>query len=93
MPASARTGEQFEPTKADQYEVGLRYQPAGENFLISGAIFRIDQNHVLTGAPGTRRTFSMQTGEVRSQGIELEARASIGALNLVAAYSYTDARN
>jgi iron complex outermembrane recepter protein len=85
------TGEQFEPTKADQYEIGLRYQPAGENFLISGAIFRIDQDHVLTTDPEDN-TFSIQNGKVRSQGIELEARASIGALNLVAAYAYTDAR-
>jgi iron complex outermembrane receptor protein len=90
-------GTQFEPTKANQYEVGLRYQPPGENFLISGAIFRIDQNHVLISAPPSpgvpANTFSIQTGQVRSQGIELEARASIGALNLVASYSYTDTRN
>ncbi len=86
------TGQQFEPSKADQYEVGLRYQPAGENFLVSGAIFRIEQDHVLMTDPDNN-LFSIQTGKVRSQGIELEARASIGALNLVAAYSYTDVRN
>lgn len=85
-------GTQFEPSKANQYEVGLRYQPAGENFLISGAIYRIDQDHVLMTDP-ENNLFSIQTGKVRSQGIELEARASIGDLNLVAAYSYTDARN
>ncbi|MGK9167439.1 TonB-dependent siderophore receptor [Inquilinus limosus] len=88
----SRTGQQFEPTTANQYEVGLRYQPPGENFILSGAIFRIDQDNVLTTDPEDN-TFSVQTGEVRSQGIELEARASFGALNLVAAYSYTDARN
>ncbi|MDR6287830.1 MULTISPECIES: TonB-dependent siderophore receptor [Inquilinus] len=90
----SQDGKQFEPTKADQYEVGLRYQPAGENLTLSGALFRINQNHVLTADPSDPTgTYSIQTGEVRSQGIELEARASIGALNLVAAYSYTDARN
>ncbi|HEY9347871.1 MAG TPA: TonB-dependent siderophore receptor [Inquilinus sp.] len=88
----SRTGEQFEPTTADQYEIGLRYQPPGENFMLSGAIYRIDQDHVLTTDPEDT-SYSIQTGKVRSQGIELEARASIGALNLVAAYSYTDARN
>ncbi|WP_343715419.1 TonB-dependent siderophore receptor [Inquilinus sp.] len=90
----SRTGEQFEPTKADQYEVGLRYQPAGANYLLSGAIFRINQNHVLTADPDDpTNTYSIQTGKVRSQGIELEARASLGAVNLVAAYSYTDVRD
>jgi len=90
----SRDGKQFEPTKADQYEVGLRYQPSGENLLLSGAIFRIDQNHVLTADPDDPTgTYSVQTGKVRSQGIELEARASVGAINLVASYSYTDARN
>ncbi len=88
-----RDGELFEPTKADQYEIGLRYQPPGENFIISGAIYRIDQDHVLTADPtDPTRSFSVQTGKVRSQGIELEARASFGALNLVASYAYTDAR-
>ncbi|OWJ60849.1 TonB-dependent siderophore receptor [Inquilinus limosus] len=87
----SKDGKQFEPSKANQYEVGLRYQPPGENFLISGAIFRIDQDHVLMTDPEDT-TYSIQTGKVRSQGIELEARASLGALNLVAAYSYTDAR-
>ncbi|MFE0757433.1 TonB-dependent siderophore receptor [Inquilinus sp. NPDC058860] len=85
-------GRQFEPSKANQYEAGLRYQPAGENFLVSGSIYRIDQDHVLMTDP-ENNLFSIQTGKVRSQGIELEARASIGALNLVGAYSYTDARN
>ncbi|WP_395679510.1 TonB-dependent siderophore receptor [Inquilinus sp.] len=85
-------GKQFEPSKANQYEVGLRYQPAGENFLVSGAIYRIDQDHVLMTDPDNN-LFSIQTGKVRSQGIELEARASVGALNLVAAYSYNDVRN
>jgi iron complex outermembrane receptor protein len=87
----SRTGQQFEPSRANQYEVGLRYQPEGENLLVSGAIFRIDQDHVLITDP-ENNLFSIQTGKVRSQGIELEARASIGALNLVGAYSYTDAR-
>jgi iron complex outermembrane receptor protein len=38
-------------------------------------------------------SFSVQTGEVRARGMELEAKAELlNGLNLIAAYSYTDTK-
>jgi iron complex outermembrane recepter protein len=81
----------FEPSKGTQYEVGLRYQPPGSNFLLSAAIYDLTQTNVVTSADGGI-TFE-QIGEVRSRGFELEAKAEFGNLNLIGSYAYTDARS
>jgi iron complex outermembrane receptor protein len=92
-PASGgdRNGDPFEPTKGEQYEIGARYQPPGTNVMVGAAVYQLTQTNVLTPDP-VDPTFSVQTGEVRSRGVELEGKASIGNLNLVAGYAYTDAR-
>jgi iron complex outermembrane receptor protein len=86
-----RNGDPFEPTRGTQYEVGARYQPPGSNVMVSAAVYQLTQTNVLTPDP-VDPTFSVQTGEVRSRGVELEAKASVGNLNLVGGYAYTDAR-
>lgn len=87
-----RTGARFKPTTGEQAEVGLRYQPAGGDMLLSAALYQINQKNVLVGDP-TDPTFSVQNGEVRSRGVELEMQAHITEnANLIAAYAYTDAR-
>jgi len=88
---SSRTGDGFKPTEGQQVELGMRYQPAGTNAMLSAAVFDLRQRNVLTPDP-LDSTFSVQTGAVRSRGLELEARAAFGNLDLIAAYAYTDAR-
>lgn len=87
-----RLGNAFDPTEGQQYEAGIRYQPPGTNLLLSAAVYDLTQKNVLTPDPVSPFAFSVQTGEVRSRGVELEAKTSLEALNLVASYSYTDAR-
>ncbi|CEJ15503.1 Ferrichrome-iron receptor precursor [bacterium YEK0313] len=87
----SRLGTLFKPSRGDQFEVGLRYQPAGTNLMLSAAVYQLTQRNALTPDP-VDPTYSVQTGETRSRGFELEARAQYGALGLIAAYSYTDAR-
>lgn len=84
------TGQTFDPTEGKQYEVGVRYQPKDSNLLLSAAVYELTQTNVLTfdsnGDP-------KQTGEVRSRGLELEAKADVTpALSVIATYAYTDAR-
>ena len=87
-----RGGSRFEPTRGEQYEVGLRYQPDGWNTMLTAAAYQLTQENVLTIDP-VDTNFSTQIGEVRSRGVELEAKTAIGLnANLVAAYAYTDAR-
>lgn len=89
---SDRAGSRFKPTTGEQYELGIRYQPKDSNMLLSAAVYDLRRQNVITVDP-VDNSNSVQTGEVRSRGLELEAKASLTRnLNLIAAYSYTDAR-
>ena len=87
-----RLGKRFEPTEGEQFEAGVRYQPAGGTLLLSASTYQLTQTNVLSSDP-VDITFSQQRGEVRSRGLELEAKGRIGRhAQLLAAYTYTDAR-
>lgn len=87
-----KNGNLFDPTTGTQYEIGVRYQPEDSDTLLTGSIFRIDQTDVLVADPDDIK-YRKQLGEVRSEGIELEAKTKIGNnTNIIAAYAYTDAR-
>ncbi|MCK8784094.1 TonB-dependent siderophore receptor [Roseomonas sp. NAR14] len=88
--APARGGGPFEPTTGQQHELGLRYQPPGTNALFSAAVYDLRRQNVLT-ADTANLNYSIQTGEIRSRGVELEAKASLAAgLDVAAAFSYLD---
>lgn len=83
-------GQPFTPTKAKQFEVGLRYQSPDRLQNASIAAFDIRQRNVLTADP-EHPFFNVQTGEVRSRGIELEGRSRVWKqLDVIAAYTYLD---
>ncbi|WP_225580455.1 TonB-dependent siderophore receptor [Pseudomonas sp. PDM16] len=85
----ARDGGSFEPSEAKQWEAGIKYQPH-DDLLLTAAAFEIIKSNVLTTDP-LDRTFSVAQGEVRSRGIELEARARLSeAWDLLASYTRTD---
>ena len=86
-----RLGNAFTPTRGTQYEAGLRYQPPGSSMIFSGAVYRLTQTDALVTDP-LNASFSVQAGEVRSQGVELEARGEYGPFGFIASYAYTDAR-
>lgn len=87
-----RLGRRYVPTTGAQYELGLRYQPAGGDFMLSAAAYQLTQNDVLTPDP-VNPDYSVQTGAIRSRGVEVEARGRLTAgLSVVASYAYTDAR-
>ena len=88
----AADGTAFKPREGKQYEVGVKYQPPGTDALITAAVFDLRQTNVTTPDPNHPR-FSVQTGEVRSTGIELEAKLPITSqLNIMAGYTYLDPR-
>ncbi|KCV63372.1 TonB-dependent siderophore receptor [Bordetella bronchiseptica] len=86
----------FKPTEGKQYEVGVKYQPPGSATLLTLAAFDIRRKNLPTTDPdpthmcGVSRC-SIQAGEVRTRGIELEAKTEpLRGLSLIAAYSYLD---
>lgn len=84
-------GSPFEPETGRQKEIGVKYQPPGQDSFLTLSAFDLRRQNVTTTDP-VNTGFSVQTGEVTSRGIELEGRASLGGgLDLIATYSYTDA--
>ncbi|WGF88242.1 TonB-dependent siderophore receptor [Marinivivus vitaminiproducens] len=90
-PAGATaSGQPFRPTTGYQVEGGLKWQPPGTDSLVTASVFSITQEDVLipdAANPG----FQTQTGEVRVQGFELEAKVDLTEqLTLLAGYAYMD---
>ena len=80
------------PVRGRLAEVGVKYQPIGTNLSFTGALFDIVQTNVLTTDPNFVLA-SVQTGEERSRGFELEATGSLtDGLKVLAAYTGYDVR-
>jgi iron complex outermembrane receptor protein len=74
-----------------QYEAGVKYVPKDLPVVVTAAIYQLTKDKNLTADP-SNTSFSVQSGEIRSRGVELEAKAAVNAnINVTAAYSYTDA--
>ena len=85
-------GNPFKPTTGEQYEVGVKYQPKGVNGFATLSVFDLTQQNVLSGDPSHPGS-SIQTGEVRSRGVELSGVMSLTeGLDVRAAYTYLDPR-
>ncbi|SOD95955.1 TonB-dependent siderophore receptor [Caenispirillum bisanense] len=85
------SGESFEPQDSKQYEVGVKYQPPATNALFTAAVYQLTKTNVLTRDPSNINA-SVQAGEVRARGLELEAKASLfTGWDVALAYAYTDA--
>ncbi len=93
-PASGtdRLGNAFKPTTGEQFEVGVKYQPNGSNSFVTLSAYHLTQDNVLSPdtTPGFTN-YSVQTGQVRMRGVELEGKAEItDAFSVLASYAYTD---
>ncbi|SMF43551.1 iron complex outermembrane recepter protein [Tistlia consotensis] len=84
-------GGAFDPTTGQQVEAGLKFQPKGADSSVTLSFYHLTRQNVLTSDPDNAG-FSVQTGEIRSRGVELEAKLALAeGLNLLAGYAYTDA--
>jgi len=87
---NAATGRPLEPETGEQVEVGLKYQPTGMKSFIGVALFDLKRQNVLTADPANILNV-VQTGEVRSRGVEFEVNANLmDGLNLIGAYTVYD---
>lgn len=82
----------FKPLRGKQWEVGVKYQPLGKNMTLTAALYDMREENrkvagVVNGQAGT-----VQVGEARTRGAELEALVSLGGLDLVAAYTFLNAK-
>lgn len=83
-------GQAFDPTTGKQVEVGVKFQPEGSNSFVTAALYDLRQQDVLT-ADSANPTFQVQTGEVRSRGLELEATLDFeNGLKAIGSYTFMD---
>ena len=84
-------GEPFDPTRGTQYEIGIRTNLLDGRLSTNLAAYHLTRSNVATTDPDNPQ-FSIQTGEQRSQGIELDVSGEIlPGWNVTASYAYTDA--
>lgn len=87
----SESGGILQPTKGEQFELGVKYQPPGTDILLSAVAYHLVEKNkpvVVDANAGTYRAL----GEVTSNGFELEARAGISdGLDVIAAYNYNHA--
>ncbi|GHS84431.1 ligand-gated channel [Pseudomonas sp. PAGU 2196] len=82
-------GTQLDPETGKQYELGLKYEPPGGNSLYTVALFELTKQNQTENING----FSRQEGEVRSRGVELEAKTEVApGLNLIGSYTWNDVK-
>lgn len=82
-------GNPFEPLRGKQVEAGVKWTPSPA-FALTVSTFRMDEHNRLTNDPENISN-TIQTGQVRSQGGEVEALYSGGnGWTATAAVSYTD---
>ncbi|MBS8836774.1 ferrichrome porin FhuA [Escherichia coli] len=84
-------GDLFAPSKGKQYEVGVKYVPEYRPIVVTGALHQLTKTNNLMADPNGS-LFSVEGGEIRARGVELEAKAALSAsVNVVGSYTYTDA--
>ena len=81
------TGQLFLPETSVQTEAGVKIQPTGFDGHFGAAVFDLKRQNVLTTDP-SNALLSIQTGEVTSRGVELEAIANVmPGLKVTATYT------
>ncbi|WP_431483289.1 TonB-dependent siderophore receptor [Pseudomonas solani] len=86
---SDQAGKPLEPTEGTQWEAGVKFQPVGSDSLYTASLFHIVQQNVASKLP--QQDWYTPVGEVRSQGLELEANTQVTKnLKVLASYTFTD---
>ncbi|MEH1838253.1 MAG: TonB-dependent siderophore receptor [Nostoc sp.] len=83
-------GNLFEPSRGTQYEVGVKADFFSGKLSSTLALYQLTLSNTLTTDPN-HLTYSIATGEQRSQGVELNVTGEIlPGWNVIASYAYTD---
>lgn len=88
--ALASSGKPLDSETAQQHEVGFKTELFDKKLLTTVAFYELTKQNVATADP-TNPGFSVQTGEARSRGMEVDVSGQVtDGLNLIASYAYTD---
>ena len=82
------SGRAFDPTVGRQVELGAKYATPKQTAVYTISLFRLTQDNALT-KDAQHQNFSVQSGQIRSQGIEFEGRGDLTrTLDLSVSYSW-----
>lgn len=84
-------GKLFKPKRGKQVEAGVKWQPVNQRLSAAAAVYQLKEMNRLTTDP-MNPAFSVQLGEVRVRGVELEVAGQWGSWDFTGQYSYTDAQ-
>lgn len=88
----ARGNQPFRPTTGEGYEVGIKYKPSFMDALFTVAVYDTTKQNVTATDPDNS-SYSVQTGEIRTRGIELGGNVNLNEnLRVTSSYSYIDAK-
>lgn len=83
-------GTRFKPTRGEQVELGLKLQPEDRDYSAGIAVFELKENNRLVPSPDNPLD-SVQAGETKNRGVELEVTGKLTPWFEVAAhYNYLD---
>ncbi|UUX94468.1 TonB-dependent siderophore receptor [Aquabacterium sp. J223] len=87
-PQANLAGQSFRPLRGEQWEVGVKVEPAGRALAFNVAAYDLrEKNRINTPQPNVYN----QLGQTKTRGVELEARGSLTRdLDLIAHYNRTD---
>jgi len=89
---SDRFGNPFKAQTAEQFEVGVKYEPAQGRGMIGVSLFSMNIENALTPDVADSR-YSVQTGRQRVQGLEIEGKYELtSSIDIMASYAYTDSK-
>jgi iron complex outermembrane receptor protein len=89
---STFTGGSLKPESGEQWEVGTKASLIENRLDLTASLFQLTRQNVATADP-VNPGFSNQTGEQRSRGVELDARAALTPhWQALLAYAYVDAK-
>lgn len=84
-------GTLFNEIEGEQWELGVKYAPSNWDGYVTAAVFDIEESDAFVTVPGGQQ---QQNGERTATGFELEGVGYLtDDLKLIAAYTYTDARD
>jgi len=87
------TGKPFVPSTAKQVEAGVKFDGRqlgpGVRIFATVALYKIEQDNLVSVQPGLTPVFGQQVGKVQAKGVELESVARINdQLSINASYTY-----
>ncbi|ELY6226612.1 TonB-dependent siderophore receptor [Cronobacter muytjensii] len=87
------SGDFLKPSTSEQYEGGLKYQPPGTSDMYTIAMYDLKQKDVSQRDENIATSSYQAVGNVKSQGVEIEARNQLTPrLSTIAGYSWNRVR-